>query len=138
MASVAAVPGGEGKCRSQKAECRRENSPIAEYRSPVLRSSTAEGEGSEGDSVGETPTGATGTVAVPKGLGCNRLRAGLKTSWGPVFAASVAGQASCLPVVAASSRQLVFDWRIVPEVGAGCPRNRPPRCLPNVRNPNVM
>ncbi len=30
--------------------------------------------GSEGDSVGETPTGATWTVALPERPGCNRLR----------------------------------------------------------------
>src|SRR6266849_3105341 len=33
---------------------------------PVLRSSTAEGEGNEGDAVGETPAGATGS---PKAFG---------------------------------------------------------------------
>src|SRR5260370_26027339 len=42
-------------------------------------------EGNEGDSVGETPTGATGSPKASgrshKGLGCNRLRAGLKTLW---------------------------------------------------------
>jgi hypothetical protein len=49
-------------------------------------------DGNEGGSVGETPTGATGTVAVPKGLDCNQLRGGLKTPWGPVFAESADGE----------------------------------------------
>src|SRR6266849_6708756 len=49
---------------------------------PVLRSSILRRvervEGNEGDSVGGTPTGAIGTVALPKGLGCSRLRPDLK------------------------------------------------------------
>src|SRR5260370_42492137 len=50
------------------------------------KASTEANEGNEGDSVGETPTGATGTVAVPEGLGRNQLRASLKARWGPIFA----------------------------------------------------
>jgi len=78
-------------------------------------------EGDEGDSVGETPTGATGTVALPQLFGLEPVKSRLENSVGPVFAARAVWQASCLPVAAASSRQLVFDWRGVPEPGAGCP-----------------
>src|SRR5260370_32862 len=50
------------------------------------KASTEANEGNEGDSVGETPTGATGTGAVPEGLGRNQLKASLKSPLAPLFA----------------------------------------------------
>ncbi len=83
------------------------------------------------------PRNLSGFGPLPQLFGLQPVKSLVENSVGLVVAESVVWQASCLPVAAACSRQLVFDWRSVPERGAGCPRNRQARCLPYVPSQNL-